>query len=528
LPEKLDSCVRDLIAKGKPEASAWALCRASLDMSEATEADQVSVGTLLGSAPESAWPAMREAYRVARTRLGQNHEQAVSKLRELPTYLGFHNVSGVGWLREFKAPQTRSVMGVEIFAAGTWTDSAGTTRVWTEADLDQMVANARANHPERRPVKAGHTSGTFNRNLAAALSVPEAIITGEQGGQGQIALGNAVNLRRQGDRLLADFADVPQPVADMIELKGNAGFCNVSSEITIGDAGPAIVGVALLGAENPAVDVLAGLEAALVMAAPGKQVYRFARSDGHISQETAEADLTTIETKLQESIKGSKSAGILARLFADARERLTVLFRGDNNESADHADGEDQMLEKMRQMLGLPPDATEEAVLAKIRGMMGGKEGQHSADFSKSAEFQELTGQVTALQAENGTMRTAERVAKFSARAQPWLVAGVIKDVAATATELASLTDAQAEQVATVYDNVAAKFKEANLFSVRSTPRVGDGMGDAEVEAAITELQKGGKSREQAVSALASTKPGLFRRYQAANIVTVFVNGREE
>ena len=164
------------------------------------------------------------------------------------------------WPGESKnaAPATRKISGVVVFTAGEHTDSAGVTRTWTTAQLDQMVAAFKTEPSSIVALKVGHSSDAFNRRIADALGVPVEVVLGEHG-KGQIALGKVVSVTRKGEMLLADFDAVPDPIAQMI-LDGE--FASVSSEIALADDGePTLTAVALLGAEAPAVPeaVLAGV-----------------------------------------------------------------------------------------------------------------------------------------------------------------------------------------------------------------------------------------------------------------------------
>lgn len=538
MPEPLDRCVQSLIAKGQPEDRAWAICKAATGLSE-QEAETHGIAMALADIPEDAWTAAKETYQVARQRLGASHETALKKAHELPRYLGWEHVESVGWVRNFQAPQARSVLNVPIFAAGEHTDSEGNTRTWSIEDLDTMIRNSQAGVPERRPLKAGHTSTAFNQSLAAALSVPEGFITGEQG-HGQVSLGNVTNLRRIGNVLMADFQDVPEPVADMVQLHGESGFTDVSSEIMDTEVGPAIVAVALLGSEDPAVPI-ATLEGALVMAAPNKSVLRFTRhKDGSLTQ--AEADLEAIERKVREAAKDTKSAGVITKLFTQMRQNLKSMFAAESN-----INREAEMLEKFKELFGLGNDATEDAVFEKVKALHGKhqededeeekkrreeeemkkrKHAEGKADFSKSAEYAEFT---KALQERDKRIEALEhdkRVASFSARVAKWKD----MDKAPTAEKLAALPDEQANAIAEAWDATAeareTARKEASLFTSVSTPRAGGNGDNPDFEAEVKKHTDAGKTREQAEAAVAKSHPKLFRKYQADNIF-VSVNGRE-
>jgi hypothetical protein len=511
MPEQLDECVQKVMADGKDKSAAIAICRASLDMANVTDDERIAVGNLLSSLPEDAWAAARETYAVARERLGASHEQALSKLAGLPGYLGWEHIENVGWTRSFQAPHTRTVVGVEIFAEGRWTDSAGNTRTWTADDLRSMADAAQANVPERVPLKAGHTSDQFNARLASALEVPEGIVTGEMG-QGQIALGRVTNLRVQGGKLLADFADVPVPIADMVEMHGAAGFTNVSSEIVgeivTGDGrkfGPALVGVALLGAEDPAVESLNGLEAALVMSAPGKAVYRFSRENG----------LTQIKEPKQS-------------VWQAFMQQMKAFFE---HEYRTGSEEDDMDVKEIREALGLAEDADVLEHVKELKAKADApspdpKDGEgKDGDFSK-ADFAALKAEVTEIKAENVALKHEQRVSTFTARAQAWKEAGAVDDADAIGKELADLTDEQAEKVAASYEKAAASLKKASIFTAVSTPRTAESQsGDEDFEASVKKHMDAGMTREKAMAQVARESPAMFRKYQAEHLVSVRRNG---
>lgn len=125
------------------------------------------------------------------------------------------------------------IRGVEIFRSGKWNGDS-----YSNADLDEMVA-AFPRVGFDPPVKLGHDKTVGGR-----------------------AFGWVRNLRRIGDKLVADLHDVPAEVFRVIKQRG---LDTVSSEIFWNfKRGGALYrrvlkGVALLGAEIPAVAGLAPL-----------------------------------------------------------------------------------------------------------------------------------------------------------------------------------------------------------------------------------------------------------------------------
>ena len=96
MPAILDRCVQDLMNKGKSEDSAFAICRASLNLSQDEE----------------------EIMRIARN---------MAK-------------------KDFALPKTHAINGVEVFAAGVWNGDK-----YTLQDLDDMVNNFQATKKFLKP-----------------------------------------------------------------------------------------------------------------------------------------------------------------------------------------------------------------------------------------------------------------------------------------------------------------------------------------------------------------------------------------
>ncbi|HEY9200757.1 MAG TPA: hypothetical protein VIQ81_04085 [Gammaproteobacteria bacterium] len=113
---------------------------------------------------------------------------------------------------------------IELFRAGEQTSSDGTTRNFTQADLDQMVAN----HTPA-PMVVGHPK----------VDAP--------------AYGWSQALKRDGDTLLGKFSDVDDAFSEMVEKKR---FPNRSIRIGKNDNGWYLKHVGWLGAAAPAVEGL--------------------------------------------------------------------------------------------------------------------------------------------------------------------------------------------------------------------------------------------------------------------------------
>lgn len=137
-------------------------------------------------------------------------------------------------------PETYTLSGVEIFAAGTWNSD-----VYGVADLDHMVS-AFGQVGFNPPLKLGHDK---SQPLAASDGMP--------------SLGWIKNLRRVGSTLVADLVNLPKKVYEAIKRKN---YDRVSAEVYVGYESngrewPYVLkALSLLGADIPAVTSLAALE----------------------------------------------------------------------------------------------------------------------------------------------------------------------------------------------------------------------------------------------------------------------------
>jgi hypothetical protein len=144
---------------------------------------------------------------------------------------------------------TVSLSNVEIFSTGKWNGD-----VYNAADLDKMVAAFNELKNNWEPVaKAGHEDGQQNDGATRRLF-------------GAPALGYVESLSRNGEKLMANFKDVPRRFAQLIKA---GTYKKISSEIYWNYKNPAngkvyprvLRAVAFLGAEIPAVTNLREIEA---------------------------------------------------------------------------------------------------------------------------------------------------------------------------------------------------------------------------------------------------------------------------
>lgn len=234
---------------------------------------------------------------------------------------------------KYQATPTRAVANVEVFATGTWTDSRGKTASFDRAYLETMIATFEAGNPSRVPLKVGHTDDDFNKGLAEKLGVPVAMLTGDADGQGALGLGQVSGLllrdvtdaegKVTATKLLASFNSVPESIADLIE---GGQFVAVSSEIAAGE--PQLLGVALLGAELPAVDSLKSLaSAAVFQVKPDSRRLLFALNGGQeaISPDDLLAEFASVTAGLEPTIKDKRGAPIFRALLRNVGQALAAV-----------------------------------------------------------------------------------------------------------------------------------------------------------------------------------------------------------
>ncbi len=145
--------------------------------------------------------------------------------------------------------QTESISGVDILRIGEGFEGGGCPDggcSFTADDLDAIVTAYWATREARTPpVKLGHDA---DQKIVQKDGYP--------------AAGWVANLRRLGDKLYADLLDVPKQLADLIRA-GAYRFVSVELEKDMECGGvtypTALTGLALLGADLPAVDSLKGL-----------------------------------------------------------------------------------------------------------------------------------------------------------------------------------------------------------------------------------------------------------------------------
>ena len=140
--------------------------------------------------------------------------------------------------------KTETIQGVDLLSVGVWRGIGCPDKgcQFTEQDLDGIVAAARVDSgsDRRAPVKLGHGA----QGILKKSGLP--------------AAGWVTNLRRIGDRIVGDLADVPRQVAELIRAGAWKNRSVELSPMTIAGRNfpQVLTGLALLGVDAPAVENL--------------------------------------------------------------------------------------------------------------------------------------------------------------------------------------------------------------------------------------------------------------------------------
>lgn len=201
-------------------------------------------------------------------------------LASLKTYTGGQDIT----LHELR--------NVEIFRVGTWNGEK-----FTDSDLNDIVA-AFPKQGYRVPIKLGHKESS-----------------------GDKAFGWVSSIRKQGDKLVADLADLPVKVYEAIKARAyDAVSSEIFSNLRRGDAvfKRALKAVALLGSEIPAVAGLKPLRHSFTFPVVSEYEKQFTFN---LSSEEIRMDATELKAKLDAALQ---EVAALKASGAD-KEQLTIL-----------------------------------------------------------------------------------------------------------------------------------------------------------------------------------------------------------
>lgn len=252
--------------------------------------------------------------------------------------------------------------GVEVFSAGTQTDSQGQPFTFSVDDLERMAEQFRKGQPGYVPVKLGHTSDEFNAMVAEQLGLPSLALSGEGGVDGVASLGQIVNLYRKNRKLMADL-EVPVALAEMIS---NRNYNAVSLEMEQGGEGSpwTVTGIALLGAERPAVKDLAPLAASAILRGQRTPAFAFRAPLGFTAEkgtvmswfEKLGARLGITDDTPDDEIESKFKAA-----FAD----------GEDGGEGDGEAGPITLPAFLAKLLGLEDSASDDDIIEEIRQLLG-------------------------------------------------------------------------------------------------------------------------------------------------------------
>ena len=275
-----------------------------------------------------------------------------------------------------------TIRNMEIFQTGVPQRTPLMTFNSEPEHLISMVANFTAGEPrDGVPLKFGHTSPTFNRKIAEALGMPEDLIFGEDGA-GRPRLGSGFNIRVENNKLVSDFSSVPDGMGDFIG-PGRA-YSRVSSEIAwIIDVENSVVvdavlmGVAVLGDEAPNAPNLDQSRIIIENDVNGKPQGTF--RSVHVYEIT--------NALFETSDEPSASA-------ADSRSPLDMLrdvWHTIANVKKEPAQAEPKLenemdIDKIREALGLPAEASEEEVLKAMADYKAAFDNAASESVAPAAE----------------------------------------------------------------------------------------------------------------------------------------------
>lgn len=182
-----------------------------------------------------------------------------------------------------------ALQDVEIFGSGTWNDDC-----YNDNDLDEIINNFKILKDESGylpVVKLGHDPNDFIKN------------------SGLPAGGWITNLKRVGDKLLADFSDVPKKICDLIKRKKyskrSAEIC-VNAKHPIDDIrniGKTLKAVAFLGQDIPAVKNLKDIDFLYSENANEEDLRLYFFREGGKLMEIKDNDIKKHEEDIKEKIK---------------------------------------------------------------------------------------------------------------------------------------------------------------------------------------------------------------------------------
>jgi hypothetical protein len=342
MPQKVEDCVDEVMEDGKTESEAWAICRAAVGATRKPN-----------KWSDAMWNKLK-------------------KFSKAPD-------------ADEKVDASKSFFGVELARTGSFQASTGPV-VFTQADFDNAQRAYEALQGKHEAaIKLGHDD---EQKLLQADGYPNA--------------GIIENVRREGDRLVADLIDVPDVVADLIVKKryNTRSIEALRNGMVAGRRWPFVLtGLALLGADLPAVDSLKDIAA--IYAERGIDVPQAGDDDAEVVMLLAHFDgegvadvdelvsqLNTLLQRAETIIHKRGGAPKFRTLVKTAVDELRAISKKRIKNSAG---GPEVDTKALATALGLPEDATEEEVMKKVRQNASAAK-KAEADAAKAAEEAEKAG----------------------------------------------------------------------------------------------------------------------------------------
>lgn len=408
------------------------------------------------------------------------------------------------WKQLFKAIPSHTIRDVEIFAAGVHNGDTYTTD-----DLDQIINTFYSLRGRiDPPLKIGHSSDKFNKEIAMQFGLPGGVITGDKG-EGALSFGWVDNLRRYGDIMVADFVNVPEQIVTLVESQL---YRHVSCEITCnyddgGKTHPYLLsGIALLGAEQQAVSEIRGLDKAMVYTANKANKVKTYTYGGEMDK--------GLMSKMMDKLK--ELMGMMNGEMEKPEDMPKEDMKAKDKEEAD--------MKEVNKTLGLAEGATEKEAVAEIVKL--------KAVSNDTKKYTDLEAQVKTYKDRAETAEAAikkqdrsARVAKYTAIAGTWTaIAGKPDEMAERIVSLEDLDPKAAEGLVKTYTDMNASALAVGLTKPLGTAAAATGDGGAfeqKVKLLQDEKDADGVKRyatyHDAFRAASDQYPEEYREYRKTN-----------
>ena len=275
--------------------------------------------------------------------------------------------------------ETKTIDGIEVMAAGIWSNGRDRDIHVTRDHLDLAIARFNA-RPEGETVaiKLGHSSPGWNAKVADALGVPPIVLVGEGRDttptgltEGMGRLGTITELKRVEDSVYAKAEAVPAPLADMID---GGMYTGVSPEAMFGFDSKgqlnnlALAGVAFLGEQDPAIAEMRPLSETTMFA-------RFSHVPATLTPTSTSAPVVDKPTGGRSIIESGK------RFWGAFSARRSTKPATDDTDPNPDSDGGQEMTDQMKKIaeaLGIDTE-DEEAVLKAVSDLKAKADADQAA-----------------------------------------------------------------------------------------------------------------------------------------------------